>query len=393
MASRREARCPRARPHVVAFANNKGGVGKSTLAAALAAAHAADNPDDRVLFLDLTATAGPAATLLGGAKAAPAGPVVWPLVRPPGVVRAALAWTLVAVCVTAAALRLLAEGELRLTHVALCAAVGAAACRAALATVAWAKPPDPLATAVASNALPNLLVLGGEPESAAGPRLRAAPAPAGPGLLRRAAAFLCGAAARLVRCTRSRQPAAGPDPATRRRSRWPWASRHASKGVALVVIDVDNVLDAYAHWAARVADAVVVPASTSAADAARLESDPRNGALLPLLHALGTPVAAVIFNRLRCTGAGCGSEFAVSAAEAAARDEVFARLAPRVGPACHIAAVRELPAGMLAESCASGTPLVCLHKCSGVSQETLAAAKDNLRQVAAVVFAPHPRGA
>ena len=52
----------------VVFANNKGGVGKSTLSTNLTAAYALARPKSEILFLDLTLTRSISSLLLGNAK-------------------------------------------------------------------------------------------------------------------------------------------------------------------------------------------------------------------------------------------------------------------------------------------------------------------------------------
>lgn len=296
-------------PRSLVFLNNKGGVGKSTLAVNLSAAYAHAHPDKTVLFVDLTLTKSLARHLLGDAPPARSADLLRALGLRRATRRRALFW--------AASLFPFAAA---LSYVRV---VPGTVALLALAALVWFRTRrgarvDVLALAATSTHAPNLRVLvGGET---------------------------------LV-------PAAGA-------LRWREAvAEWAAPAADLVVFDLDNVLDDLARFATGVAAFVVVPASLNMFDFDRLCVDPRNGGLFEFLATLPAgrrpALGAVIFNRLRVVGGDDNGDFAVSAADRALQEELEARFAEK-GEVGRFARMRELAPSVVRAMLDRATPVAFL---------------------------------
>lgn len=300
---------------VYLFANNKGGVGKSTLSTNFAAALARADETRTVLYVDLTFTKSTSQILLGEASPVSFVRLLDEFYRAKAT-RDGLLWSVgVAFVATAVALKL--SG----------ARVGAAVLLAFLAylyymvTYALFRRVDPMRHAAASTLLPNLRVLtGGES---------------------------------LARFANASFP-------------WKMAVREWKLADARtdVVIDIDNVLDDFARFGMTLATHVFVPMTLSPMDFERLCVDPRNRSLFDFAREMSASrrVTHLVVNRLRCTNneRDEAGRFGLSAADAAALDDLQKHFEAKIGHEMKVGVVREFPPSVMSHMYGARVPVVCM---------------------------------
>lgn len=300
---------------VYLFANNKGGVGKTTLSTNFAAALAKADETRTVLYVDLTFTKSTSRILLGDASPASFARLLEQFYRSKKT-RDGLLWSVgVAFVATAVALKL--------SGVRVGAAVLLAFLSYLYYTVAYAlfRRVDPMRHAAASTLLPNLKVLTG-----------------GESLARFAnAAFPWKMAIK------------------------EWKVDHARTDV---VIDIDNVLDDFARFGIALATHVIVPMTPSPVDFERLCVDPRNRSLFDFAREMSATrrVTHLVVNRLRCTNneRDEAGRFGLSAADAAALDDLRQRFEAKIGHDMKVGVVREFPPSVMNHMHAARMPVVCM---------------------------------
>ena len=323
------------------FANNKGGVGKSTLSTNVVAAYAKAFPAKKILFVDLTLTKSIARILQGDVPFAPVYAVVERMCAQKRHRRRAL-WILL---VTApAAVAVLAVGR----------ALGAALFFAYAAGMLWyyrkraSRRVNPLEYACVSEHAKNLHVLVG-----------------GESLARAAKDF-------------DWRTAAGE-----------WT---VPASVDVVVFDVDNVLDDFARFAFAVSQGVVVPSTLNMFDFERLCVDPRNNSLFDFLLAMPAKarpaVSCVLFNRVKCTANAKEEDdtetFGISASDRALRDAVEARFEEKTTVGKYLM-VRELAPSVMNAMSDQRKPVAMLAGSAHLGT-ALEGAQDNFARVAKVIF-------
>lgn len=298
---------------VFLFANNKGGVGKSTLSTNFAAALALADPEREVLYVDLTFTKSTSQMLLGDAPPRSFAGLLAEFYKSKRT-RDGVLWS-VALAFVAAAVAMQLSGP----------RTGAAVVLAFVAYLYYMvkcvlfRRVDPSRHAAQSSLAPNLKVLSGG-ESLA--RFANAPFP------------------------------------------WQMALKewHVANRATRVVIDIDNVLDDFARFGLALASRVIVPMTLSPMDFERLCVDPRNGSLFEFARAAGAlgRVAHVAVNRLRCSSNARGEDgrFSVSAADAEAAQALQRRFEGKAGHAVQLSFVREMPPSVTSHMHGASLPVV-----------------------------------
>lgn len=299
---------------VYLFANNKGGVGKTTLSTNFAAALAKADEGRDVLYVDLTFTKSTSQILLGDAPPVSFVTVLDGFYRSKAT-RDGLVWSVwLAFIATAVALKL---SGVRVGAAVALAFIGYLYY---MVTRVLLRRSNPLGHAAASTLLPNLKVLTGG-ESLA--RFANAPFP------------------------------------------WKMALREWKVPAGThVVIDIDNTLDDFARFGVSLATQIIVPMSLSPADFDRLCVDPRNQSLFDFARSLGaTPrLVHLVVNRVRCTNNDRDDDgrFGVTAADADAVTSLRRRFENKVGHEVRVSAVREIPPSAMNHMHAARLPFVCM---------------------------------
>lgn len=330
---------------VVVFANNKGGVGKSTLSTNVAAAWAKEHSERRVLYVDLTFTHSISSILLGTTKERSFLSVIEDFKRSHAA-RQNILWSL-AVWFVAMAVALRASGV----------SLGVAVAAAYLSYVYYAitgvllKRVTPLSSAAKSSLLDNLYVLTG------GDALAAAANSAFP---------------------------------------WKIAKKEWKVDKSIdVIIDIDNALDDYARFAISIATDVVVPLTLNPHDFDRLCKDPRNGSLFEMCRGMGmeSKVRHMVVNRLRCTSGERDVDtqlFGVSASDYDAAHVLLDRFSEQSCKDVKLRFVRELSPAVMHAMHTHKTPIALLsHSTCKVPENQLESSTGDMDAIVDSICEPN----
>lgn len=393
---------PSTMTRTVVFANNKGGVGKSTLSTNLAAAYALKYPNREILFVDMTLTRSISSLLLGDATVFSMASIISMLSTVKRRRENAMRFSVGSIPVLAVFMYAFSLPFAVMTLIGYLVLLYLYLYKYALRIV------DPTKYSSRSTLFPNLSVLvGGET---------------------------------LANISRD----------------FPWkvacSEWHIPASVNLVIIDIDNTLDDYARWAMSVANDIVIPTrsvrqgsrgkvpphptpphprSTQASrkkprdwlflahslnefDFERLGVDPRNNSLFEFVEKLKLPklrYKCVIFNRVRCAqnlhadtavapeshsleaaeGEDASDdgvdapEFKLYAQDEQQRNRLAGLFRSRIGGGHKVAHMREISGNLMNMAITQKLPIVKLSVSRSMN-ETLQSAIDNLTRVAVKTF-------